>query len=612
MLSRVQELTAESGNQRNGLSSKLVVPGELPTISQKDSGKQLPQIYRELGEEAWQEFGNRGPLAALVALTPGRNPSDEHFALDAIPNLAISDKINTLTSGPVKFITQASQLLNPDARLVAQPTGHGPLLERMARCYEGMTTGDIDRAVRKVWEVSDLTNWRYLNGTPAEGQSHTGRDTIVIWGNQGELLLNNPSAVVKGREAQGKRGVRVSQMRSLAVGLYEGEFVDKNAGTLIPLNPQHLPAIWAFCNSREYKEEVRKLDKSLCVTVATLAKVPFDLDRWQKVAADLYPNGVPEPFSEDPTQWLFHGHPANTKQGAALHVALARLCGYRWPAEIDTNIKLSNEAREWIAQAAALPAGDSDGLLGVPAVAGEKSLADRVRAYLAAAFGKEWSDILERRLVAEADELLDKKAPRDTSLEAWLRDRAFRQHCVLFGQRPFLWHVSDDLKDGFSVFINYHRLDRANLRKLTYTMLGDWLARAKAENNTLRYEKGRELQQMLEKVLEGEKPYDIFVRWKSLAQQSLGWEPDLDDGVRQNIRPFIKAGVLTHDLSKILKDKDRGTDVASAPWYPVFKASAGMTITPRWLRSARQGKRQRNERRRQSDYTSRRLGRCSA
>ena len=60
------------------------------------------------------------------------------------------------------------------------------------------------------------------------------------------------------------------------------------------------------------------------------------------------------------------------------------------------------------------------------------------------------------------------------------------------------------------------------------------------------------------------------MRWKPLAQQPLGWDPDLDDGVRQNIRPFITAGVLTHDLSKILKDKDRGKDVASAPWYDVF------------------------------------------
>lgn len=121
------------------------------------------------------------------------------------------------------------------------------------------------------------------------------------------------------------------------------------------------------------------------------------------------------------------------------------------------------------------------------------------------------------------------------------------------------------------MFVHYHRFDQANLRKLTYTLLGDWLARAKAEGNTLRFEKGRELQQKLEAILEGEKPYDIFVRWKPLAQQPLGWEPDLDDGVRQNIRPFILAGVLTHKLDKILKDKDRGKDVSSAPWYDAFK-----------------------------------------
>ena len=38
----------------------------------------------------------------------------------------------------------------------------------------------------------------------------------------------------------------------------------------------------------------------------------------------------------------------------------------------------------------------------------------------------------------------------------------------------------------------------------------------------------------------------------------------------RNIRPFIMAGVLTHDLKKIVKDKDRGNDIASAPWFAVF------------------------------------------
>jgi hypothetical protein len=177
---------------------------------------------------------------------------------------------------------------------------------------------------------------------------------------------------------------------------------------------------------------------------------------------------------------------------------------------------------------------------------------------------------LERRLVREADERFDRKPASDPSLEAWLRDRAFRQHCDLFEQRPFLWQVTDGLRDGFSAFLHYHRLTHAALQKFTYAILGDWLARSKAEGQVTRGDKARALQQKLEAILEGKEPHDIFVRWKHLAAQPIGWEPDLDDGVRQNIRPFIMAEVLTHDLNEILKDKDRGNDAASAPWYPLF------------------------------------------
>jgi hypothetical protein len=223
-----------------------------------------------------------------------------------------------------------------------------------------------------------------------------------------------------------------------------------------------------------------------------------------------------------------------------------------------------------VASAATLPDADDDGLFAVPAVAGKKALADRLRSYLAGAFQGEWSDTMERRLIAEADDALDGKIARDSSLEAWLRDRAFRQHCELFHQRPFIWQIWDGLKDGFSVFVYYHRFDQAVLRKLTFTILGDWLARAKAERNDLRQEKARELQQTLEKIVEGEKPYDIFVRWKSFAQLPIGWEPDLDDGVRMNIRPFVLADIL-REVPAIKWTKDRGNDPSSAPWYHVFK-----------------------------------------
>src|SRR5690606_12981407 len=66
-----------------------------------------------------------------------------------------------------------------------------------------------------------------------------------------------------------------------------------------------------------------------------------------------------------------------------------------------------------------------------------------------------------------------------------------------------------------------------------------------------------ELQGKLELILEGEPPYDIYVRWKELWEQPVGWEPDLNDGVRLNIRPFVMAGVLRNKFNVHWK-KDRG------------------------------------------------------
>jgi hypothetical protein len=60
------------------------------------------------------------------------------------------------------------------------------------------------------------------------------------------------------------------------------------------------------------------------------------------------------------------------------------------------------------------------------------------------------------------------------------------------------------------------------------------------------------------------------VRWKAIEAQALGWEPDLNDGVRLNIRPFVAAGILRKN-PKVNWNKDRGKDPESAIWYPVFK-----------------------------------------
>lgn len=567
MLSRMRNLAVEGGTISAVTPQSWTFLGSYKEFRQDLLGQQRFDFFAALGSKAFGTISGEVVNAVLVSVSNVRCNAGHVFAginCNSAPNAA--EKQKNLEFGPPCQIPQSRQLKNPDSRIILGDVSEGPLLEVYAQSFQGIKTGDDARYRRFMWEVTlPSSKWRFIQTTVDGTKPFGGMDGVVDLSNEGRHI-----ARLQGIGAHKRIGCAVSQMSSLPATIYLGEAFDSNVSAIVPLNPENVDAIWEFCSSPEYERAVRKIEPSMKANNAVLVKVNFDLSHWQKLAATRRPGGLPEPYSADPTQWIFHGHPAQAESGMTLHVALARLCGYRWPAEIDATMRLSKDARDLIAKAAILPIGDNDGLLCVPPVAGEKALADRLRDYLAAVFGSEWSDALERRLVAEADEKLDGKAARDSSLEAWVRDRAFRQHCILFDQRPFIWHIWDGLKDGFSVFAHYHRFDRASLRKLTYTMLGDWIARAKAEDNTLRLEKGRELQQTLERLLEGEKPYDVFVRWKSLRELPMGWDPDLDDGVRLNIRPFLQAAVL-RESPRVNWNKDRGNDSASAPWYSVFK-----------------------------------------
>jgi hypothetical protein len=355
-----------------------------------------------------------------------------------------------------------------------------------------------------------------------------------------------------------------------------GELFDKNAATLIPNKKDYLMPIYSYLHSKVFKENVRKIDQKLNITIKTFEKVPFDLDHWQKVAAEKYPNGLPQPYSDDPTQWLFHGHPIQAEH--PLQVALARLLGYRWPAESDAEMELSPEARELIGAVQAFnPLSDEDGIVCIPPVNGEYAGAERLRAFLQAVYGEAYGN-------ATITQLLAQEGSKKTNLEDWLREEFFEQHYKLFHHRPFLWHIWDGRKDGFSAIVNYHLLTKENLQKLIYTYLGDWIRQCEAKVKA--GESGAEglrsaalqLKEKLELILEGEPPYDIFVRWKPLEQQPLGWNPDLNDGVRLNIRPFMQAEVL-RKKPNIKWGVDRGKNPPGSYWGEVRDNDRHLTLT---------------------------------
>lgn len=544
-------------------------------------------LIARLGPGAFETISGEVVKAILITLSRG-NPVSKHGGLfgEAVPAGILcgvdvseprtaAEKATQLLTAEIKRVEQAKQLENPDARVALEESENIPLLEHYAYSYKGITTGDDPKYKRAIWELSALSDgFRPFQSTVETTRLFGGAESVVWY----EAMTNplQPGVYLRAADAIGKSGVMVSQMSSLPVARYLGEPFDTNAGSIIPKEHGNLSAIWCFCSSPEYNEAVRQIDQSLKVTNATLVKVPFDFEYWTKVAIDKYPNGLPKPYSDDPTQWIFHGNPVQSK--VSLQVAVARLLGYRWPAELDAAMELSDEAHTLVKRSQELlPFADEDGIVCIPPVRGEMKAEDRLENLLAEAYCSEWSSNKKAELLAQIGHA-------DKTLETWLRDKFFAQHCKLFHHRPFIWHIWDGLHDGFAALVNYHKLDHKLLETLIYTYLGDWITRQKqdigngVDGAQEKLAAAEALKKKLELILEGEEPYDIFVRWKPIGKQPIGWDPDLNDGVRLNIRPFMAvpdvgkkgAGIL-RDKPNIKWGKDRGKDVASAPWYHLFK-----------------------------------------
>jgi hypothetical protein len=499
-----------------------------------------PIIVAQLGVGAFSTAMYDFHVALLIAST-WRDRLYTTF-IDVAGDRDISSKAAKLATSDLDIASIDALRASPDSR-IARPLAGGPLLSKFAQGLGGITTSDSDRFRRFFWELPRISRgWERQQASPRRATvPFGGRERVLYWeGGCGQLvaLADEGPATIAGRGAWGRRGVAVGYTGALNATLYGGEVFENVCAVIVPNNPDDLSAIWAFVSSDEFFKSVRQIDKKTGVTCNTLVKVPFDVERWRRVAEEAGP--LPEPWSDDPTQWLFHSRPEVST--APLQVAAARMLGYRWPEQ-------SPDELDGLV--------DADGIVCLPSVAGEPPATDRLQQILAIAFGEHWSP-------AKLTKLLEQAGSRKKNLADWIRDDFFKQHCALFGNRPFIWHVWDGQREGFAALVNYHRLDRKALQKLTYTYLGqDWVERQRAAvrdevaGAEARLAAALELQRKLELILAGEAPYDIYVRWKELHEQPVGWEPDLNDGVRLNIRPFVEAGVLRGPFNIHWK-KDRG------------------------------------------------------
>lgn len=211
---------------------------------------------------------------------------------------------------------------------------------------------------------------------------------------------------------------------------------------------------------------------------------------------------------------------------------------------------------------------DADGLLPFAPLSGETSLLDRVRQELAALFPEEDVNQVEMEIANELKRRVKGYTPA-ASIGEWLETVYFDYHATLYKKRPIVWHIASSQGSApfaFGVLCHYHRFDANRMAKLRAGYLRDAIetfrreaALAGREGRTderielqARLEEAQTLDEKLQAVQEGhhegpeggERDYRILTPWKSADDRPWGWDPDVDDGVKVNIAPLQKAGVL--------------------------------------------------------------------
>jgi len=233
-------------------------------------------------------------------------------------------------------------------------------------------------------------------------------------------------------------------------------------------------------------------------------------------------------------------------------VMILRMLGFRWPKQVEAN----EPVPEWA---------DQDGIIPITEHTGERTLLERIRDRIASEFGEdkiasietEFSDILYNAACKEA-EIKDKKPPRKRiTLSKWLEKEFFKRHISQFKKRPIAWHISSS-NGTFQVLLFYHKLSPDTLRNLK----NRYLAKVRQFYGVL-----------LEKAQRGKptprgltlgKLQDIKAELEDFASRldrviNLPYEPLIDDGVRVNIAPLQKIGLLRNP---VLSGKDVGRAIA--------------------------------------------------
>jgi hypothetical protein len=225
-----------------------------------------------------------------------------------------------------------------------------------------------------------------------------------------------------------------------------------------------------------------------------------------------------------------------------IDITLVRMLGYRWPEQD------AYEATHGPILDSDLV--DTDGIIPLVPCGDEPVAEERVRTCLVRQIGEDGADAL----------LADLRRYTKRDLAEWIRRDFFKAHTKRFKTRPIAWHLQSP-EGHFQALVLYHRLSRDTLARVRITYAGDRLARLRADQQRARdrgdsgtvtdlqvaIEDVEAFRRTLEAIERGDElKHRIRCRWKNETETGRPgpYTPDIDDGVKVNIRPFQESGLL--------------------------------------------------------------------
>jgi hypothetical protein len=217
---------------------------------------------------------------------------------------------------------------------------------------------------------------------------------------------------------------------------------------------------------------------------------------------------------------------------------------------------------------------NEDGILLITQHNGGLILIERFQRYLDEEFGSTNGTYVER----EAGMILGWKRgdewgkQRQVTLAQWLERDFFKRHVSQFKKRPIAWHFTSP-KGAFQAIVYYHKFDKDCLKLMRSRYVSETLKELRrhlgeAQNQAALDRRALNRAADLEEKITDVEEFDrrlgllqegrqhearIWVPWKSSEEQPVGWDPDINDGVRVNIAPVQRLGLLA---AAVLSKKD--------------------------------------------------------